>query len=73
MPHSCDWTYKDSPKLPPYWADAIVRCTEDAQGRLLVDNGESEEYGNQVNFCPFCGYKAPEQVGTPQSLQEKCL
>mgnify|MGYP003404892953 CR=1 FL=1 len=34
---------------------AISTCAEDEDGRLWVDN---EEYGNAVNYCPFCGFKA---------------
>lgn len=38
---------------------AVESCVEDTEGRLWCDNSE---YGTQVNFCPFCGYKAPQQV-----------
>ena len=38
---------------------AILRCYEDEQGRLWVTN---DEYESQVNFCPFCGYQAKNQV-----------
>ena len=30
-------------------------------GQFWVGNGE---YGSQVNFCPYCGAKAPVQVET---------
>jgi len=45
----------------PYGA-AITECTEDARGRLWCSN---DEYMTRVNFCPFCGYKAPRQVEIP--------
>lgn len=34
---------------------AIAVCAEDEYGKLWVDN---DEYGNAVNYCPFCGFKA---------------
>ena len=37
------------------WGDAVGACYEKKDGTLWVDNGE---YGSQVNFCPYCGYKA---------------
>lgn len=37
------------------WGWAIDCCDEREDGTLWVDN---DEYGNQVNYCPFCGYEA---------------
>lgn len=37
---------------------AVDRCYEDKE-KLFVTNNE---YANQVNFCPFCGYKAKIQL-----------
>lgn len=37
--------------------DAANECYEDEKG-LWITNGE---YANQVNYCPFCGYKADTQ------------
>jgi hypothetical protein len=34
---------------------AITCCYETLDGQLMVENGE---YGSQVNYCPYCGYKA---------------
>ncbi len=34
---------------------AVKVCYENTDGKLWVDNNE---YNNQVNYCPFCGYKA---------------
>jgi len=39
---------------------AITDCSEDENGRFEVGNGE---YGSYVNFCPYCGEKAP--LGIP--------
>lgn len=36
---------------------AITICFQ-RHGELFVDNGE---YESQVNYCPFCGVKAPLQ------------
>jgi len=38
---------------------AIIACYEDEEGKLWAVNSE---YCIQVNFCPFCGYAAREQV-----------
>lgn len=38
-----------------HYGTAIGTCAEDEYGKLWVDN---EEYGNSVNYCPFCGFKA---------------
>lgn len=38
---------------------AIFDCLGHEGGKLYVNNGE---YGNRVNYCPFCGYKAKKQM-----------
>lgn len=38
---------------------AVDMCVEDNDGKLWVDNGE---YSSQVNYCPYCGFRAPTQV-----------
>lgn len=38
---------------------AINECEENEQGELLAGN---ERHWTQVNFCPFCGYKAKRQI-----------
>ena len=37
---------------------AITICLEYPNGELWVGN---REYGSRVNYCPWCGYKAPAQ------------
>ena len=41
------------------YGGAIYDCEENEDGELWVDNGE---YASQVNYCPYCGYKAKAQV-----------
>ena len=41
------------------YGDAITDCWEDKKGLLWVDN---DEYGSQVNFCPYCGYEAKVKI-----------
>jgi hypothetical protein len=41
---------------------AVTRCFETLDGRLFVEGGMGPEYGNQVNFCPFCGFAASVSV-----------
>jgi len=43
---------------------AVEECFENENGQLWVSNGE---YCSQVNYCPYCGFKAPRQVD-----KEKC-
>lgn len=59
--HGCD-----ALELDVKWVDyrvqygsAVISCVEIGDGRLYVSNGE---YGNRVNYCPFCGYKAKKQM-----------
>lgn len=52
--------HKCSRRLPhSAWGPAIEQCESDEQGRFWVDNFE---YASQVNYCPFCGAKAPVPV-----------
>ena len=41
------------------YGKAISYCYEDADGKLWITN---EEYASQVNFCPYCGFKAKVEV-----------
>ena len=41
------------------YGPAIDVCVEDERGKYWVDN---DEYSSQVNYCPFCGSKAPTQI-----------
>lgn len=38
---------------------AIYKCTELKDGTLMVDN---DEYGSQVDYCPYCGYEAKNKI-----------
>ena len=44
---------------------AAETCSDDEQGRFWISNGE---YSSQVNFCPVCGAKAPQQIIKPAVL-----
>jgi hypothetical protein len=52
------------------YGEAVDGCYEEDNGTLWVENGE---YMSQVNFCPYCGYKAKvEAVGIgSQSVESK--
>ena len=41
------------------YGSAIDQCCEWPNGEFWVNNGE---YSNQVNFCPWCGAKAPVRI-----------
>lgn len=49
----------DLPIKTHLFGAALTKCYEDKIGCLWVDNGK---VGSQVNYCPYCGYKAPQQV-----------
>ncbi len=42
----------------PYraYGQNVLWCIEEADGKFWVGDGEGE---TQVNFCPYCGQKAP--------------
>lgn len=52
----------------PYvgYGTAIDICCEEENGELWVNNGE---YDSQVNFCPYCGYKAKIQIDLKTRVQ----
>ena len=41
------------------YGGAVFECLEGIDGKLFVNNGE---YGSRVNYCPYCGYKAKNQM-----------
>ncbi len=62
--HNCtpghDWVKGDGAIFPcSGFGSAIEDCKEDECGRLWAGNSE---YGTQVNYCPFCGYRAKVQI-----------
>jgi hypothetical protein len=66
--HSCEGNLP----LDGYGA-AVTGCQEDAEGRLWIGNGE---YGSQVAFCPYCGFKArvvPEVISEDARLKGRAL
>lgn len=58
--HSCSYE-KGPEETTKSYGPAIVSCIEYEyeRGKFWVGN---DEYCNQVNFCPFCGVKAPVQL-----------
>jgi len=52
----------------PYdgYGEAIDHCMEYDDNSFWAGNGE---YGSAVNYCPFCGAKAPRQVD--QAFKDK--
>jgi hypothetical protein len=54
MKHNCEKALPQSG-----YGAAIEYCYEDENKKFWVGNGE---YGSQVNYCPFCGEKAPIQA-----------
>jgi hypothetical protein len=48
--HKCEGELPESA-----YGSAIDWCREDEQGRLWAEN---DEYSSQVNYCPYCGFKA---------------
>lgn len=52
--HYCEGDFSYETRGP-----ALDECTEDEKGFFYVTNGE---YLSYVNFCPYCGEKAPKQI-----------
>lgn len=60
MSHNCIPTWADNDKaLHGDTGPAIYVCFENVSGEFWVHNGE---YESRVNYCPYCGEKAPKQV-----------
>ncbi len=57
LEHNC--TTDKFISIPEVTGPAITECWQDSTGTLWVSNGE---YSSTVNFCPYCGYKAPKQL-----------
>ena len=64
--HYCDFYYMPSDG----YGAAINSCSEIEEGELWVDNGE---YASQVNYCPYCGFKAKVQVTKIKIMSEEEL
>ncbi|KKM86038.1 hypothetical protein LCGC14_1283020 [marine sediment metagenome] len=47
------------------YGPAIDVCIEEENGKYWVDN---DEYSSQVNYCPFCGSKAPTQIAEKEFI-----
>ena len=54
MKHKCDLGLPHGA-----FGSAVKECVEDDEGRLWAGNGE---YESQVDYCPYCGFKAPRQI-----------
>ena len=52
--HKCEMSTPDAAYGP-----AIDTCYQNDDSSFWVSNGE---YSSQVNYCPYCGAKAPKQV-----------
>jgi len=58
MKNGCHWCAPDGVPSGAY-GSVIDHCYEDEKGQFWVSN---YEYESQVNFCPFCGDRAPAQA-----------
>lgn len=50
-----------------YHGIAADTCWENENGEFYITN---DEYDNQVNYCPFCGAKAPTQIQSNDTQQD---
>ena len=57
--HNCAPAWSEKHENFQGYGSAVDICTENDKGELWVSN---LEYSSRVNFCPFCGYRAPSQV-----------
>ncbi len=58
--HTCEGQLPHRPYGP-----AIIYCMETDTGHFLCGG---EEYESEVNYCPYCGAKAPTQVEIKEAL-----
>lgn len=58
--HRCEPEYAENKENMDGYGEAVTSCIETDIGEFWVGNGE---YGSRVNYCPFCGEKAPVQIG----------
>jgi hypothetical protein len=63
IPHYCK---APESAMSDGWGIAIDECYENNREEFWVTNGE---YGSQVNYCPYCGAKAPVQIESPELPQ----
>lgn len=58
--HYCTFSY------PDIWVGlegpSVESCMEDIDGTLWLTNGSFECSSIPVNYCPFCGHKAINQI-----------
>lgn len=58
-------------RLPPFggWGHAIDNgCEEDERGFFWVGN---DEYASPVDFCPFCGTRAPRPAAETDAYRSR--
>jgi hypothetical protein len=57
--HRCE--YKNARNIENHrgYGEAITTCFEEANGEFWVRN---DVEASRVNFCPYCGEKAPSQL-----------
>jgi hypothetical protein len=57
--HRCAPAWRSERYFQDAHGPAVEECSENEQGEFWAGNNE---YSSRVNFCPFCGEKAPAQV-----------
>jgi hypothetical protein len=57
--HDCSPAYAEARENIDGYGEAITSCYENEKGEFWAGN---DEYGSRVNYCPFCGMKAPRQI-----------
>lgn len=57
--HSCE--YYSNEFLIPNKGGSVSSCSESKDGRFWVNGCEDVGFYSQVNYCPFCGERAPVQ------------
>jgi hypothetical protein len=59
--HACSVEIRHAEDVLLYggYGPAVTSCNETEGGSLWVGN---IEYESRVNFCPFCGFKARQQI-----------
>jgi len=63
--HRCGGELPTSDNCQP---GRVAECFENEKGQLWVSD-KDENNCSQVNYCPYCGFRAPKQVDMKEVME----
>ena len=66
--HHCEPTWADNKAYRWGYGSAMTYCLETKEGEFWGGNGE---YESRINYCPFCGAKAPSPIPEGETRRER--